>query len=1384
MRAPSTARGWAAFGIVAMVLIVALAVTTARFGVLTPQGRLLIEATTSGLKLGRFGKLKLEGLGGDLWRDFTVRKLTVSDEKGVWLQADDLDIRWSYARLLGRRLQIDQITMRQMTVLRRPTLSPKGPPSKGLPVTVDIGAARFRLQTLPAFSARPGLYDVSAKVSLDRRAAGQAGQVSIASLMHQGDRLDLKFDVGRTRPLLVDAHGMEAQGGALAGAFGLPANQPFRVDAHVVGAATGSGRIDLDLVSGARTPVTAHGGWTPQGGAGSGSVALDASTLTAPFAARIGRVAAVAVAARRARDGRYGVAALVKAPNLGLAVQGAADLKTMRAESGLKTAVVVADLSRAIGRKGFGAGQAQGLLTGGLDDWRFAGTGSVSGLEQSGYRLARASGPLTVSGRKKEITVKAAFAGAGGSGGGLTAALLGPGPKASAEVVRLADGRMLIRKADALGQGLKVTATGSVGLFGALSFKGELEATGLNRVRPGAAGSVAASWTASQGGANKPWLVTVDGRGKDFRSSLPELDRLLGAEPRLQLKAAWADGVLAVANASLTGAKASASGQGKIDPRGPLALQAQWRAAGPFQAGPVQISGEVSGKGAVTGTLSAPRADLDADFAEIDIPQLPLKSTHVHLAFLSGPGGFTGQVALNGQSGYGPARARSDFRFAAGGLDLSGIDADAGGVRATGALALRGSEPSRADLQLAIGPGAVLSAGQITGSVKLVDGPQPVATLALQASEAALKGSGLVLHSARVSGSGPLGRLPFQVTGSAETPQGPLSLDASGLYQQTGASRQVTLNGAGKFKQVEFKTTEPIVLGMAGENRTARLRLAIGGGQLSFDMKQVRGAADATGSLKGVDLKTVDQDWVGRVDADFGLHGAGSRLGGTLTARLDDARSADAPKDVAVDAVIRAALSGDKLNVDAVATGGGGMRSNAFVTLPVVASAQPLHLAIVRNKPMQGRFSAEGEVRPLWNLVYGSERELAGQVKLQGALAGTLNDPLLTGDGSVTGGRFRDFSTGLVLTSLAMDVDLNRDAVLLKSLSAKDEKNGTISGSGEFSLQRGGASTLKLDMQKFRLIDNDTAEAIATGQMTFTRAADGKLKIAGELGLERAEINAETKLRPSVASIDVIERNQPEALKVQMKPAAARGPPITLDVKLKASRGVIVRGRGLNLELSLDAQVSGALASPALSGTAHVVKGDYDFAGKRFEFDEDSTIRLGNTPEQIRLDLSATWEAPTLTATVRIHGTAAKPEITLASTPSLPQEEILAQVLFGDSASSLSRAETAQLASTVTALATGGGFDVLGSLRQFAGLDRLALGSDEQSNLAISAGKYISRDVYLEVVGGGREGPTAEIQWRIKRGLSLVSQIGSTRGAKVAVRWSRDIGAPKKDTAP
>ena len=239
----------------------------------------------------------------------------------------------------------------------------------------------------------------------------------------------------------------------------------------------------------------------------------------------------------------------------------------------------------------------------------------------------------------------------------------------------------------------------------------------------------------------------------------------------------------------------------------------------------------------------------------------------------------------------------------------------------------------------------------------------------------------------------------------------------------------------------------------------------------------------------------------------------------------------------------------------------------------------------------------------------------------------------------------------------------------------------------------------------------------------------------------------------------------------------SRGPQIGLDIRLRSRGDVRVAGRGLNVLLNVDARVRGTVAQPVLSGNATIVRGDYEFAGKRFVFDDRGSIALSTDPARIRLNLSAMREDPALTATIRVTGTAARPEILLTSTPALPQDEILSQVLFGRSASQLSPFEAAQLAAGVASLAGGGGFDVIGNLRELAGLDRLSFGG-EASALTVAGGRYITDNVYLEIIGGGEGGAAVNVEWQVRRNLAISSQFGGQGDATLSIRWRRQSRVP------
>ena len=1357
----------------AIALLLAALFGGARYSVLTPRALLLIEASTDGLRLGRLGRLKVEGLTGDIWRDFRLRRLTVRDEQGVWLEARNVHLTWRYAALLRRTFQADLVEADSVRLIRRPTLTPKTK-DRGLPVSFHVAHAETQVEMLPAFSYRRGLYRLELSLDVERRGR-QRGALRADSLLHAGDHLRVDFDLAKSGPLRLVANAVESQGGALAGAAGLSATQPFQFDLRADGS-TSRGQFRALATSGSLTPISAVGAWNPAGGQAGGRVRLSASTLTTGLARRLGEEAVFGVAGERSGQGLYALNAVIRSPGLAVRASGFGNVVERRlGPQGLQLDLRTPSLSRLVDAPSLGPAVVTGVVDGQSGAWAFKGLGQVSDTRLGAYQLARITGPISLAQSKAKTSLTMSVSGAGGRGEGLAAALLGGAPHAEVAGDRLANGQILLRRLDVTGRGLKVQASGSRGLTGGLSLKGQAQISNLAAARPGASGAADLRWVANQSGPAQAWKVVGDAQGRKFALGYGELDRLVGAAPRVRAEGAWRDGRLSVTHATLDGAALDATVVGEMAADRRLAFKADWTARGPFRAGPIEVTGDVKGTGAVTGKPLAPRLDLTALIPEVDLPRLPLKDARVLLTFERKPDGSVGALALTANSEHGPARARSDFQFPKGGVDLTALSVDAGGVRAEGAVSLRNRTPSAADLTLDIGPGAFLAAGRIGGALRIVANGGPArAILDLRAENARWAASAITLRRGRLRADGPLAKLPYDVVVEGGSQQGAWAANGKGTLADADGYR-LTFNGAARVGKRDLRTTEAAVFTFGDAGRTARLRLAeSGGGRLDLDGALVGDAADLRAQVSGMSLTLFNADLDGRVSGTLTVEGRGARLDGVLNAKLEAARARGVAASQGLDGALQAKLSDNLLVVDATAVDAHGLKASTQLALPTEASAAPFRIALARKRPLQGRFAAEGEVRPLWDLLVGGDRSLTGHVLTEGTLGGTLADPTASGRIAVDGGRFDDGASGLSLRDVSLRADFERDAINVTQAQGVDGRGGRLDGQGRVSLLRDGVSSFRLNLRGFRLIDNETATASASGQATITRAADGQVKLSGDLTIDKADVAADPPAPSGVVAMDVVEINRPDSLPAALAPHNRRGDGWALDVNLRAPRRVFLRGRGLDIEFSLDAHVSGTTTRAELSGAARVVRGDYDFAGKRFAFDDRGVVYLSTRPQNIRLQLDATREDPTLTVVVRIRGSAARPEITLASRPSLPNDEILAQVLFGRSASQLSPVEAAQLGSALSSLTGGGGLDVIGNLRSFAGLDRLAFAGGGSNGVSVSGGKYLTDDIYIELTGGGRDGPSAQVEWRIRRNLSILSRLAGQAGNRLAVRWRKD----------
>jgi translocation and assembly module TamB len=217
-----------------------------------------------------------------------------------------------------------------------------------------------------------------------------------------------------------------------------------------------------------------------------------------------------------------------------------------------------------------------------------------------------------------------------------------------------------------------------------------------------------------------------------------------------------------------------------------------------------------------------------------------------------------------------------------------------------------------------------------------------------------------------------------------------------------------------------------------------------------------------------------------------------------------------------------------------------------------------------------------------------------------------------------------------------------------------------------------------------------------------------------------------------------------------------------MNVTVTAPEQIFVRGRGLDAELGGKVVLNGTLADLQPVGGFELRRGTFSLAGQTLNFSKGEVSFVGDGITDPSLDFVANATNGTVLATLEITGTAKAPKIILSSTPELPQDEVLAQLLFGKSASQLGPFELAQIAAALASL-TGvapGAADPLGGVRQALGLDRLSVGTDAAGNAALQAGRYVARGVYVGVQQGVSGSSQAQVQVDLLKGLKLKGTVG------------------------
>lgn len=404
-------------------------------------------------------------------------------------------------------------------------------------------------------------------------------------------------------------------------------------------------------------------------------------------------------------------------------------------------------------------------------------------------------------------------------------------------------------------------------------------------------------------------------------------------------------------------------------------------------------------------------------------------------------------------------------------------------------------------------------------------------------------------------------------------------------------------------------------------------------------------------------------------------------------------------------------------------------------------------------------------------------RALSGQLSYDLTLNGPLALSSLSGRIGLSGGRLADPGLNFGFDAIQAQAGLSAGQMQL-SATTQVTTGGSVSITGQSQIALPFVGALKVDLQQVALSQARLFETTVTGALTVTGPLAGGAVVAGALDLGRTELRIpSTGLGGSEPIPTMTHIAEPADVRLTRKRAGllddgsgkgrGGGASYGLDILLRAPNQIFLRGRGLDAELGGNLRLLGTTNAISPQGSFELIRGRLSLVGRRLTLTQASLVLQGDFVP--RIDIVASIEDTDIISTIRISGPADEPVLSFESSPPLPDEEVLAQLLFGKTLQGLSAFQAAQLAIAVRTLAGVGGEGLVGKIRSGTGLDNLDITTDEEGNASLTAGKYLSEKVYTEVTIDPTGKTQIDLNFDVRPHVTLKGSVDSDGNTGVGI---------------
>ena len=407
-----------------------------------------------------------------------------------------------------------------------------------------------------------------------------------------------------------------------------------------------------------------------------------------------------------------------------------------------------------------------------------------------------------------------------------------------------------------------------------------------------------------------------------------------------------------------------------------------------------------------------------------------------------------------------------------------------------------------------------------------------------------------------------------------------------------------------------------------------------------------------------------------------------------------------------------------------------------------------------------------------------------GTVNLSLRASGSLSAPDLSGSATLGGGTFVSAQANTRLEDVNIQANFAGDKLNLTEARARNSRGGTIEANGAITVDpvAGFPIALTTTVTDLRYTDGRLATALVGGSLSMTGALLRRSEISGNINIEELEFSLPQQLGTKKSySLDVKHVNITPRVRQTLNRADISEIPelevrtdsdIAFDVAVTAPNKVFVRGRGVDAELGGALRLGGTTSNLKPVGQFDLIRGRINILARRIELAE-GYIQLDGTLDP-KIYLKARTVTDDVEANVTLEGPASKPVLTFSSVPELPQDEVLARLVFDRSLSGLSALQVAQLAAAAGELSGRTGPSFFSQLRDATGLDDLDFETDNAGTTTVRVGKYIQDNIYSSIEADNQGSSRATINLDINQNFTAKGTLDNEGNTSFGIFFEKD----------